>query len=29
VPLKRVMQEALRSYFSLQVQVVAPVPPAR
>jgi uncharacterized protein (TIGR00299 family) protein len=27
VPLKRVMQEALRSYFSLQVQVVAPAPP--
>jgi len=29
VPLKRVMQEALRSYFSRQDQVVAPVPPAR
>ena len=29
VPLKQVMQEALRSYFSRQDQVVAPAPPAR
>ncbi len=29
VPLKRVMQEALRSYFSRQDQVVAPIPPTR
>ncbi len=29
VPLKRVMQEALRSYFSRQDQVVAPAPPVR
>jgi uncharacterized protein (DUF111 family) len=28
VPLKRVMQEALRSYFSRQDQVAAPAPPA-
>ncbi|MGA2961849.1 MAG: nickel pincer cofactor biosynthesis protein LarC, partial [Candidatus Korobacteraceae bacterium] len=28
VPLKRVMQEALRSYFSRQDQVTAPAPPA-
>ena len=29
VPLKQVMQEAMRSYFSRQDHVVAPVPPAR
>jgi hypothetical protein len=29
VPLKRVMQEALRSYFSRQDQVIAPIPPTR
>jgi uncharacterized protein (DUF111 family) len=28
VPLKQVMQEALRSYFSRQEQIVAPAPPA-
>ena len=29
VPLKQVMQEALRSYFSRQDQAIAPAPPAR